>query len=209
MKKAKEEAEDSINNIGLNPRYYCLRPTYRAIVMLLDRLDFQDKGQRLNVSGRVSLRRLARRQTVLLARTGIEEDLTTSISFASLRSQSFPLARPDLATDSDDVIRVSLTAAVNFITKLEAKEDLSCAETKKYHHRETRLDPLPPEDFEGQKHVCNHPEAWANAVIASAENHGYDKISETWMSIRRIKASMVEQAFCQFEHQPLPDRWRY
>ncbi len=207
--EAKGEAENTIKRFPLASQHHRLSLLYHAIVVLLDRLDRPDKGQELESDGLVSLRLVAQRQTVLLARTGAEEGLTAPISFTSLRSQSYPLERSDVATNSVDVIRVSLAAAVKFIADLETRENLASAETKDHHHRDTYLDPHPPEGYEDKGQVCRDPETWTEAVIDAAEKHGYDNIPETWQSIRRVQANSVGQEFCQFEHQPLGNRWRY
>lgn len=209
MDKAKGEDENTIKGFPLASQHRRLSPLYHAIVVLLDRLERPDKGQELESDGLVSLRRVAQRQNVLLARTGAEEGLTAPISFASLRSQSYSLERSDVATNSVDVIRVSLAVAVKFIADLETRENLASTETKDHHHHDTHLDPHPPEGYEDNGQVCRDPETWTEAVLDAAEKHGYDNIPETWQSIRRVQANSIGQEFCQFEHQPLGNRWRY
>ena len=85
-----------------DPRNYKLLPLYRAIIILLDEL------APFNVTKPhqpVFLDEQVQRQTVLMILTGDETGLSTPINFESIRSQSLPLPKADIA-DRVDVIRV-------------------------------------------------------------------------------------------------------
>ncbi|MCJ1459852.1 hypothetical protein MMC28_010231 [Mycoblastus sanguinarius] len=72
----------------------------------------------------ISLDKEVRRQNVLIVWTRDEDGLRAPISFDTIRSQSFPLARSDINTDnSDDVVRVSLRTAIRFILDLQQREE--------------------------------------------------------------------------------------
>jgi hypothetical protein len=176
--------------------------------VIIDRLDRLDKDCETESDGFISLRKLAQRQTVLIARTGAEEALSAPISLESLKSQSLPFERSDVITQDVDVIRVSLAVAVQFIVSLEVREELAIPKSKDELPLDTSLCPYPPpKGFEENGQVCNSPEAWADALIVAAEKHGYDNIPETWESIRRVQAGLIGEGFCEFKPLPFGNRW--
>ena len=98
-----------------------LLPLCRAIIVLLD--EFPPIPVR-NVDGTVSLDDEVQRQTAVLVSTGYNQDLSGPVNFDTIRSESLPLARHDVsATDSANVIRVSLKTAVQFIAGLQQREE--------------------------------------------------------------------------------------
>jgi len=66
----------------------------------------------------------SKKQTVLLVRTGDDSHLTARVNFKALRKGGLclPLERTDILATSEDVVRVSLTTAVKFITDLQQME---------------------------------------------------------------------------------------
>lgn len=100
---------------------YRLLPLCRAIIVLLDEnpLPLVRKPD-----GTVSLDDEVQRLSAVLVLTGYDQDLSSAISFDTIRSESRPLARQDVtAADSANVIRVSLETAVHFIEGLQQRED--------------------------------------------------------------------------------------
>lgn len=97
--------------------------------MVIDNLEGFDNDNIDESDGFIRLRKLAQRQTVLIARMGAEQGLGAPISFESLKSQSLPLDRCDVLTQDVDVIRVFLAAAVQFIINLEVKENIASPKT--------------------------------------------------------------------------------
>ena len=69
------------------------------------------------------------------------------------------------------------------------------------------LDINPPKGYNFR--VSHSPETWVDAVMAAAEEHGYDKILATRYSIRRIEASKIGEDFCLFKYEPFGREWRY
>ena len=59
---------------------------------------------------------------MLMILTGDDTGLSGPLSFETVRSQSLPLAKADMA-DHVDIIRVSLGTAVRFIADLQRKEE--------------------------------------------------------------------------------------
>ena len=102
-------------------RRYKLLPLCRAIVVFYD--EFLPPSGR-EPDGTLSLDKDAERQTAVMLLTGQDSGLSSPINFDALRSSSLPIARDDVdAIDSSNVIRVSLKTAVQFITKLQQREE--------------------------------------------------------------------------------------
>lgn len=99
------------------PGCYNLYPLCRAILVIFDTISPRP-------SRNISLDTEAQRQNVVLVRTNDEAGLSAPITFDSIRSQSFPLARSDVDTERiNDVVRVSLKTAVHFILDLQQREE--------------------------------------------------------------------------------------
>ncbi|KAL8705316.1 MAG: hypothetical protein Q9201_001562 [Fulgogasparrea decipioides] len=185
-------------------RYYSLFPLYRALVVIADHIWYEREPD-----GMISLGRVAQNQTVLIARTGTEADLSAPISFDSIKAQSFPIGVSNAIGPDDDVIRVSLTTAVRFITDLETREKLANPHTMTTTHHDYCLDPPAPKGYEGDRQICSSPDAWADATIAAADRHGYDNNLATWYSIRRVQAHLVGEDFRKLEHWPFQNQYKY
>ena len=197
------------NIIERNPsmsQHYALSPLYQALVVIIDhRIEITD--HQIEPDGFISLRKAAQDQSVLIMRTGLEEGLSAPISFESLKSQSLPLERPDAIMQGLDVIRVSLASAVHFIVNLEMRENEADPKSNDEDTLDKSLDIYPPKGYGIQ--VSHSPETWVDAVMAAAEEHGYDKILATRYSILRIEASKIGEDFCPFKYEPFGREWRY
>lgn len=98
-----------------------LLPLCRAIIVLLDK---HLSPPVRKSDGTLSLDDEVQRQTAVLVLTGYDQDLSSAPNFDTIRSESLPLARHDVsATDSANVIRVSLKTAVHFISELQQREE--------------------------------------------------------------------------------------
>ncbi|KAG0648680.1 hypothetical protein D0Z07_4605 [Hyphodiscus hymeniophilus] len=182
-------ADNLIERQPSSSQHYSVLPLYHALVVIIDRLDsFDHEECRRESDGLVSLRKIAQHQTVLIARTGVEEGLHESISFESLKSHSLPSDRFDVVTKSNDVVRVSLATAVQFITDLEKAEDRKRLVTGEELPLDTGNCPVfYPKEFETPGEKANrNPEAWADGMIKAAEKYGYDNDCTTRESIRRV-----------------------
>ncbi|KAL9576293.1 MAG: hypothetical protein Q9212_007224 [Teloschistes hypoglaucus] len=157
-------------------RHYSLFALYRALVTIIDHTWYAREPE---PDGMLSLGRVAQNQTVLIARTGIEADLSAPMSFDSIKAQSFPIKLCDAIGPEDDVIRVSLATAVRFIVDLETREKLAKSHTTITSHHDFCLDPPGPEGYRDDRQVCSHPDAWADASVISADEHGYDNDIDT------------------------------
>jgi len=194
------KADNIIEISPSNTQNYEIKSTHLAIVVIIDNLDSDDFVQP-EADGKTSLRKMARGQNVLVARTGMERGLSAPISFQSLQGQTLPLERHDVIGDDIDVVRVSLETAVRFIVDLETREDSTNANDKV-----TSVDPGlvwgPPIGFETNREILDNSDSWADAYLASAETVGYDTQSTTWESVRRVQAGLVGEIFRPFDHWP-------
>jgi hypothetical protein len=138
----------------------------------------------------------------LIARTGVEDGLSAAISFEGLASESLPLETADIISQDVDVVRVSLSAAVQFIASLEARENSLLPKPEDGLPLDQSLCPYSPNQCGEKGYRCLSPEVWADAIMAAAEKHGYDNIFEAWQSIRRVKADLAGEGFCDLERMP-------
>ena len=71
------------------------------------------------------------RRTGVFVLTGYDQDLSGAFNFDTIRSESLRLARHDvIATDSANVIRVSLKTAVRHIAELQKREERAFSSSK-------------------------------------------------------------------------------
>ena len=72
----------------------------------------------------MSLDEEVQRRTAVMIITGDNRGLSTPISFDAIRSESLPLARSDVnSADQSHIIRVFLKVAVQFVAKLQKREE--------------------------------------------------------------------------------------
>jgi len=135
----------------------------------------------------ISLRQLAKNQTVLLAREGAEDGLSAPTSFESLRSQPLLLDRSGIIAQDIDIVKVSLATAVRFFIDLEIREDLAGRKNEE-PSRDTSLGlPVgaqPPLDPGGQV-IKSRAEAEGNKEANNSEDHR----ALSALSICQIKVS--------------------
>lgn len=215
MNQAKNGDDDMIRKLSSISRcleHYSLLPLYHAVVVIFDRLELHRDNLEKDPDGYISLRKYAPFQSVLIARTGMEEGLSAPISFDSLRSDALSLEDCDAITSGvvDDVVRVSVPVAVRFIAGLEAREELAFP---KPNNDIVRDEGLGPSSWcgilGGYIKIDKNPEAWADVHIKLAEEHGYDSMTETSDSIRRVKASLVGEICHDLNPVPIEHRWKY
>lgn len=93
-----------------------LLPLFRAIILILDELD---ESVEEDENECISLDEYSQAQSVLMIKTGDEAHLSAPITFEHIREQAFQLKRGDCNLDGIEVIRVSLAAAIHFVTTLQ------------------------------------------------------------------------------------------
>jgi hypothetical protein len=97
---------------------YSVHPLLPAVILVCDRV----AGVRRGPDGYVSLREVARKQTVLVILTGTNRTSTSiHVTLDRLEPFALPIERAD-ATGLD-ILRVPLDIAVDFVTELEARID--------------------------------------------------------------------------------------
>ena len=191
-------------------KHYSFLPLFQAIVVVVDSLYLGPfDGDEIPSS---SYHGFSQHQTVVIARTGVEDGMSAPISLESLRDEAVTFQPSAVKGERLDLIRVPLATAVQFITNLQVREErLRCnpsdevlAKIPPFLPPELRsrilefaiprdLDicPSPPKGFL-KKSVSNSPEAWADANILSAEEHEYETNWHIKECIDRIQASLTE-----------------
>jgi hypothetical protein len=106
-------------HISLDMDNYSVHPLLSAVILVCDRCDARaERGS----DGFVSLREVARTQTVLVILTGTDRTSTgIHVTLDRLKPFALPIERAD-ATGLD-ILRVPLDIAVNFVTELEGRID--------------------------------------------------------------------------------------
>ena len=226
---------------------YFLLPLLRAIVVIIDREEDDIYGNckepdstyapgvsrsrsfaKPSISGKISLSKVAKYQTVLLARTGVEEGLSKAISLEGLRSgpHSLPVKRLDYnCGEGLDLVRVPLAVPVRFITNLEKREtlanlglkdkDFSGASPKFTSEKSAfaHLGPQPPSSElpDLRSHNEKRADAWIDQTFAKADAVGYCNVFETCYSMKRIKDRLNREPPAQDweEQEPFSRKWKY
>jgi hypothetical protein len=188
------EANEIFPNGGYRwrqPQNYNLKPTYRAIITIMDR--YVDHGQERDLDLMpINLEEHSKKQTVWLVRTGDESHLSAPINFEALRANGLclPLARTDVSAANGDVVRVSLANAVKFVADLQRREDT--------------MSPHPRTSLEMDRKA----KAWADKLLQEADDKGIDNIPTTWSAVRRVKAAIMGETFEEWEPYSFNKYWR-
>ncbi|EPE31804.1 hypothetical protein GLAREA_11886 [Glarea lozoyensis ATCC 20868] len=159
-----------------HPEKYQLKQTYRAIIMMMDRYVSSDFDLRIPEKSFIDVAEHARKQTVLLVRTGEDEGISSLVDFETLRASGkcLPLDRNDVEVDSEDVVRVSIADAVEFVCGLE---DPSSIERGISVDRQRKA------------------EAAADGLMREADEKGIDGGYLTWRAVRCVKARRMGEEF--------------
>lgn len=185
---------------------YDIHPLYKAVILLVDRFDMDVEP---DTSNKTDLKEAVHSQSVLIARTGIEVDLSSSISFSSLKDKTLPLERSDLGEHSSvEVIRTSLANGIRFIHELEEREFAAHPQSVYSCGSDQDLNPGSPTWAGKSKDASKDSDAWADTLIETGNMYGYDEDLATWGSIRRVQAAMIGENFFNLEPNPFSRLWR-
>ena len=185
---------------------YKIQPLYKAVILLVDRFDMDLEP---DASGVFDLQKAIHRQSVLVARTGMEAGLSSQISFSSLKGKTLPLERSDCGMDSNvEVVRTSLANGIRFILDLEKRELTACPQNLPVCGSDLGLNPSSPTWAGKSKDASKDPGTWADALVEAGDMYGYDEDRATWTSIRRVQAAMIGENFAQLVPTPFRLRWK-
>ncbi|KAL8738193.1 MAG: hypothetical protein Q9190_008034 [Brigantiaea leucoxantha] len=198
------KAQKGFDRNGFNPQLHHLFPLYRAIIVIIDHLWKPDEG---HVIAR-DFHKWAECQPVLVALTGSQEGLSAPISLEDLHSQSLPLERSDGGAHNVDVVKVPLTTAVQFILKLEAKEEIAIPASNADLLIDINLSPSDTLKKSRPLQARYNPAAWADALVSEAEKFGYDNVFQTRDSMRRVLSDLIGEDYSAFEHLPFKMGWK-
>jgi hypothetical protein len=174
------------------PQHYKVIPLYCSIIIIMDREVDPDF---IIENGRwfIELEKHSRRQTVIMARTGDESNLSGPISFDDLRANGncLPLARADIPEPGADVdaVRVTLATAVKFVADLEQREEVA----------------FPYLRVRSKTDSCSGgAEEYAEETLKAAEEKGIDNVYSTWHTVRCIRATRRGDVSMEWLR---PDEW--
>lgn len=98
--------------------------------------EFQSVATKRNGDGNYHYEDVARKQSVVLVRTGNENGLSAPISFESLKDKALPLPRSE-NMGSIEVTHVPLQIGVRFVATLLLREEAAFPESGRHFSRET------------------------------------------------------------------------
>jgi len=189
---------------------YRIHPLYKALILMVDRNELRDRMAEFRRPDRyIRLQDIAHFQSIIIARTGAEDQLSAPISFESLHSKALPLDRIDFDGEPNvDVIRVPLPDAVRFVIDLEKREDFAA------HGEKTTMPTIDRCISETCRKVfaeaggfCDSQDTWADEHIAAAEKHGYEHCAHTARSIRRVQAQMQGEVYMDLSPVWFASHW--
>lgn len=188
---------------------YRIHPLYKALILMIDRDELRNRMKEFRRPDRyIRLQDIAHFQSIIIARTGAEEQLSAPISFESLHSKALPLDRIDFDGEPNvDVIRVSLPDAVRFVIDLEKREDFAAFGETTMPNIDRSLNETCEELFPEDEGFCDSQYTWADEHITAAEKHGYEHCIHTAQSIRRVQAQMKGEEYMGLSPMWFAPRW--
>ena len=180
--KPESDSTDGSKARWPNPNHYKLPSLCRTIIVIIDQLNL-DTGPN---PGQVVLQEQSRRKSVLMVRTGDESHLSAPIDFQSIKAECLPLNKADVTDENLDFVRVSLATAVDFVAKLQWREDAAFSDSRGSLAVDGSLCPTGVRGGAPKHHLS--ATTWASELIQEAEIKGYDNVCDTWSAIRRLQA---------------------
>ncbi len=185
---------------------YDIHPLYKGVILLVDRFDMDVEP---DTSGVFDLQQAVHRQSVLIARTGIEVGLSNQMSFDSLKGKTMTLERSELGMYPNvEVVRTSLANGIRFILDLERRKFAACPQNLHACGSDRSLNPASPTWAGNNEDASKDPDTWANALVEAGNMYGYDEDPSTWTSIRRVQAAMIGDNFAELVPTPFRLRWK-
>ena len=174
-------------------QHFHLLPLCRAIIVLFDKLS----EPVIERNGYVLLDDEVRRQSAVLVLTGYDQDLSSTVNFDTIRGESLPLARRDVsATDSANVIRVSLKTAVQFIAELQQRESRAFSSSQR-DSAETTLE----SQNNGVSTVVNNADEYVGKILANpTESSSWSAIQSAFEGVKAKQRGEINMAidFCHW-----------
>lgn len=190
-----------VQHISLDIDNYSVHPLLPAVILVCDRVARVGRGP----DGYVSLREVARTQTMLIILTGTNRTSTgIHVTLDRLEPFALPIERAD-ATGLD-ILRVPRDIAVHFVTELESRIDERketsgrALDTSLYRHQK-------PVGY--NRDIAYDSSIWAQTVRAEAIKIGFKKLWDTKFAAVRVHAHLSGQnSNCELEHVPFSQRWK-
>ena len=209
LRQVDHEDSDSVFHQKVKNGDYRIHPLYKALILMVDRNELRGHMSEFRRPDRyLRLQDIAHFQSIIITRTGAEDQLSAPISFESLRSKALPLGRIDFDGEPNvDVIRVALPDAVRFVIGLEKREDFAVEGEMTMPNIDRSLSETCKEVFPEDGGFCDSKDTWADEHITAAEKHGYEHCVHTAHSIRRVQAQMVGEVYMDLSPLWFAPRW--
>jgi hypothetical protein len=188
-------------HISLDMHNYSVHPLLPAVILVCDRVASVESGPDIYVS----LREVARTQTVLVVLTGTNRTSTgIYVTLDRLKPFALPIERAD-ATGLD-ILRVPLDIAVDFVTELEGRIDERNEPSGRTLDTSLCLHRTPV----GYNHdIAYDSSIWAQTMRTEAMKIGFKKLWDTKFAAVRVHAQLSGQdSNCELEHVPFSQRWK-
>lgn len=151
---------------------------------------------------RIKLDEPVQRQTVIMVLTGDDNGLSAPTTFDTIRSQSLPLAKADIADDVDS-ITVSLKTAVHFIADLQWQEE----EAFPGLGRIATDRPIGPTTDKISFGLISADE-WVDEIMHKAEEEGANNVIEMKSAAWKTKAKQQGDGFLEREFDNFSPMWK-
>ncbi|KAF2845799.1 hypothetical protein T440DRAFT_493216 [Plenodomus tracheiphilus IPT5] len=188
-------------HISLDMDNCSVHPLLPAVILVCDRVARVGRGP----DGYVSLREVARTQTVLVILTRTNRTSTgIHVTLDRLEPFALPIERAD-ATGLD-ILRVPVDIAVNFVTELEGRID----ERKETSGRTLDTSLCRHQIPVGyNRDIAYDSSIWAQTMRAEAMKTGFKRLWGTKFAAVRVHAYLSGQdSICELEHVPFSQRWK-
>ena len=192
---------DRDKGLSIPAEDFSIHPLYPALVLICDRDELSHRcSDYQRPDGYVRLRDFMHFQSVIIARTELDQKLSQPISFERLQGKALPLGRADFDGRANvDVIRVSLPDAIRFVVDLEKREDAFI-----FRKTGSRKNPVPFRvsldnslgecwcstvfgQPKGRYRANADQQQWADQHIAAGEEHGYKHCSHLVRALQRVQ----------------------
>jgi hypothetical protein len=188
-------------HMSLGMDNYSVHPLLPAVILVCDRVAGVGRGP----DGNVSLREVARTQTVLVILTGTNRTSTgIHVTLDRLEPFALPIERAD-ATGLD-ILRVPLDIAVDFVTGLEARIDERKGTSGRTIDTSLCQHQIP---IGYNSDIAYDSSIWTQKMRAETMKTGFKKLWDTKFAAVRVHAQLSGQdSNCELEHVPFSQRWK-
>lgn len=199
--KAQSSLCAQAQHISLDMDNYSVHPLLPAVILVCDRAERVGLGP----DGYVSLREVARTQTVLVILTGTNRTSTgIHVTLDRLEPLALPIERAD--ANGHNILRVPLDIAVNLVTELEGRIDERKENTGQTLDTSLCRHQIP---LGYNRDIAYDSRIWSQTMREEAMKIGFKKLWDTKFAAVRVHAHLSGQiSNCELEHVPFSQSWK-